>query len=110
VSRASGDARRDAARTPPAQEGEVVTRITELARAAALVYATYVTAAVSTAGAPAGGQATSPDAPAQAAPGKAAQPVPSALTGATTAHPAADGWHWEVQRLGRRVIRVMPQR
>jgi len=32
------------------------------------------------------------------------------ITGATTAQPAADGWHWEVQRLGRRVIRVMPER
>lgn len=84
-----------------------MTRIIEIVRAAALV---YVTAAVPTAGSPAGGQAVSPGAPAPAAPETPAPPVPSALPGATTAQPAADGWHWEVQRLGRRVIRVMPER
>jgi len=85
----------------------MVTRISQLARAAVLL---SCAAAVSTAGAPAGGQAISPDAPAQAAPETPTQLVPSALTGVTTAQPASDGWHWEVQRLGRRVVRVMPER
>jgi len=79
----------------------------EIARAAALVYGT---AAVLLAGSPADGQATSPGAPAQAAPETPSKPVPSALTGTASPQPASDGWHWEVQRLGRRVIRVMPQR
>ena len=84
-----------------------MTRIIEIARAAALV---YLTAAVSTAGSPAGGQVNSPGASAQVAPKTPTRPVPSALTGDTSAQPASDGWLWEVQRLGRRVVRVMPQR
>jgi len=84
-----------------------VSRIIELARAAVLL---SCTAAVSMPGASADGQAISPGAPAQAAPETPTRPVPSALTGDASAQPAADGWHWEVQRLGRRVIRVMPER
>lgn len=84
-----------------------MTRIIEITRAAALVYGT---ATMSLVGAPAGVQATTPGAPAQAAPETPTPPVPAALTGTASAQPGPNSWHWEVQRLGRRVIRVIPVR
>jgi hypothetical protein len=90
--------------------GGVVTRMIGIALAAAVACgAATVARAVSPAGA--GAQASSPSAPPQAAPEAATRPVPSALASTASAQPPVPkGWHWEVQRLGRRVIRVMPER
>jgi hypothetical protein len=84
-----------------------MTRILEVALAAAVVHGT---ATMSLAGSPAGAQPISNNAVTQAAPEAATQPAPSALASTASAQPVSKGWHWEVQRLGRRVIRVMPER
>jgi hypothetical protein len=84
-----------------------VTRIVEIALAAALVCGA---ATVALAGSPAGAQAITPSAAVPAAPETVTRPVPSALASTASAQPVSKGWRWEVQRLGRRVIRVMPER
>jgi hypothetical protein len=82
--------------------------IIEIALAAALVCGA---ATVSLAGSLADARPISNDAATRAAPEAATRPVPSALASTASAQPpASKGWHWEVQRLGRRVIRVMPLR
>jgi hypothetical protein len=86
-------------------------RIIGLAIGAALVLGT---ATASFAESPYGAQATSPSVPLQGSV-RDETPPPYALTGsppqATSPAPARPaGWTWTTQRLGRRVVRVVPQR
>jgi len=85
----------------------VVARSLEIALAAVLVQGS---ATMSLASSPAETRPISNDAATQAAPGAATPPAPSALPATASTQPVSKGWHWEVQRLGRRVIRVMPER
>src|SRR5262245_14606405 len=87
--------------------GRVVTRILEIALAAGLGQGS---ATMSLASSPADTRPISNDAATHAAPGAAIPPAPSALPATASTVPVSKGWHWEVQRLGRRVVRVMPER
>jgi hypothetical protein len=86
----------------------VMIRNIGLAIAAALVFGT-LTAAV--AGSPYGAQAISPSVPLQGSIQSETAP-PYALTGSPTpaTSQAEPAWTWTVQRMGRRVNRVVPLR
>jgi hypothetical protein len=83
-------------------------RIIGLAIGAALVLGT---ATASFAESPYGAQAISPSVPPQGGV-RDETPPPDALTGSPQARARAQpaGWTWTTQRLGRRVVRVVPQR
>ena len=84
-------------------------RIIGLAIGAALVLGI---ATASFAESPYGAQAISPSVPPQGGV-RDETPPPSALTGSpppATACAQPAGWTWTTQRLGRRVVRVVPQR
>jgi len=85
-------------------------RIVVLAIGAALVLGA---ATASFAESPYGAQAASPSVPLQGSVRNETPPPPYALTGSppqATLPAQPDGWTWTTQRLGRRVVRVVPQR
>ena len=84
-------------------------RIVGLAIGAALVLGA---ATASFAESPYGAQTASPSVPLQGSV-RNETPPPSALTGSppqATLPVQPDGWTWTTQRLGRRIVRVVPQR
>jgi hypothetical protein len=88
----------------------VMNRNSGLAVGAALVLGA---ATASVASSPYGAQAISPSVPPQGTAQSDTTP-PYALTGSppprASSRAEPDGWTWTVQRLGRRVVRVIPER